>query len=97
MNSNIILIKDHKRPAKVDFLKSTNIFSEMEQLGVDPGPFLEIAAQDLNNQYGPDALSFALQIIEEFIDNGDNQSAEVWQRISCHLSQLQQFGTVIAH
>lgn len=97
MNTNVILIEDHRKPAKADLIKSTNIFSEMEQLGVDPAPFLEIAALDLNTQYGPDALSFSLQIIEEFIDSGDNQSVEIWQKISSHLSQLQQFGTVIAH
>ena len=97
MKSNVILIKDHKKPTKTDLTKNTNIFSEMEQLGIDPGPFLEVAAQDLSNQYGSDALSFSLQICQEFCDDGDNQSAEIWQKISCHLSQLQQFGTVIAH
>ena len=97
MNSNAILIKGHKKTAKTDLFKSTNIFSEMKQLGIDPGPFLEVAALDINNQYGTDALGFSLQIIEEFIDDGDTQSAEIWQKISCHLSQLQQFGTVIAH
>ncbi|MBT5072178.1 MAG: hypothetical protein HOJ34_09195 [Kordiimonadaceae bacterium] len=97
MNSNIILIKDHKKPAKTDLRKNTNIFSEMEKFGIDPGPFLEIAAQDLNNQYGTDALSFSLQISQEFIEDGDKQSAKIWQKISCHLSQLHQFGTVISH
>lgn len=97
MNSNVILIKDHKKQVRADLFKCTNIFSEMEQLGIDPGPFLEVAALDLNNQYGPDALGFSLQIIEDFSEDGDNQSAEIWQKISCHLSQLQQFGTVIAH
>ena len=75
----------------------TNLFVEMKNLGLDPIPLLEIAAHDLLNQYGNDAVTYSIQIERNFEDDGDLQSAEIWQRISHYLQSLNGSGELIAH
>ena len=59
MNSESIDITQHRLN---NASKKTNLFVEMKDLGIDPIPLLEIAAHDLLNQYGNDAVTFSMQI-----------------------------------
>ena len=77
--------------------KNTDLFIEMRDQGIDPIPLLEIAAHDLLNQYGNDAVRYSIQIEKDFTDEGDIQSAEIWQIISHYLQTLNGPGELIAH
>jgi|TARA_R110002096_G_scaffold436096_2_gene667499 hypothetical protein len=94
MNSESIDITQHRLN---NASKKTNLFVEMKDLGIDPIPLLEIAAHDLLNQYGNDAVTFSMQIERDFEDDGDFQSAEIWQKISHYLQNLNGPGELIAH
>lgn len=94
MNSEPIDITGH-RLSKAS--KKTNLFVEMKDIGIDPMPLLEIAAHDLLNQYGNDAVTYSMQIERDFEDDGDFQSAEIWQIISHYLQNLNGSGELIAH
>ncbi|MDG1707302.1 MAG: hypothetical protein P8H03_01000 [Emcibacteraceae bacterium] len=97
MHSNIII--NHSRPtaANSNFKESVGIFMEMEMHGIDPTPFLEIAARDLVNQYGKVALSYSARIAQDFQDEGDIDSAIIWSKISSHLSTMKDTGNLLAH
>ncbi|MBL4603608.1 MAG: hypothetical protein JKY84_12745 [Emcibacteraceae bacterium] len=97
MNSNPILIDSYSRRNKKPTAVTTNIFLEMELIGMDPNPLLEIAAHDLINQYGNDAVGYSIQIERDFIDEGDAESAEIWQKISNYLQSLNGTGQLVAH
>jgi len=94
MNSNLIQIAGFKSNKAS---KETSLFTEMEELGIDPAPLLEIAAHDLLNQYGNDAVSYSIQIERGFEDNGDTESAAIWQKISHYLQSLNGSGELVAH
>lgn len=74
-----------------------SIFSQMELLGINPDPFIEIAAHDLLNQYGIDTLSHSRKILNDFTARDDLQSAEIWQKIIKYLEELNGTGDLIAH
>lgn len=76
---------------------NTSLFSEMKALGIDPLPLLEIAAQDLLNQYGKNAFTYSIQIERNFKNDGDDQSAEIWQKISHYLQSMNGSGELITH
>lgn len=97
MQSNIILSKSLPKAANANLKETANIFLEMEQLGIDPAPFLEIAAHDLVNQYGSIALDYSLYIEQDFKEDGDTEAAEIWQKISCCLVELAEHGNMRAH
>lgn len=89
MQSNIVINRLKKNNAKSNFLDCAGLLMEMEMLGVDPAPFLEVAARDLINQFGRTALKYSIQIEQNFIETGDIDSAAIWSRISSQLSKLQ--------
>ena len=97
MQSNIIF--NHPRPnaTNSNLKESAGIFMEMEMHGIDPAPFLEIAARDLVNQYGKVALSYSARIAQDFQDEGDIDSAIIWSKISSHLSTMKDTGNLLAH
>lgn len=97
MQSNIILSKPHPKAANAKLKETANIFLEMEQLGIDPAPFLEIAAHDLVTQYGSIALDYSIYIEQDFKEDGDTEAAEIWQKISNYLSRLNVDGSLRAH
>ena len=97
MNINPILIENYREAKKPSPAPKTNIFLEMKSLGIDPEPFLEIAALDLLNQYGDNALNYSVQIENDFTEDGDIQSAEIWQKICLYLQNLNGPGELVAH
>ncbi len=77
--------------------KEHNMFAQMKLVGINPNPFIEIAAHDLLNQYGCDALMIAKNISFDFNNRGDFQAAEIWMKIEEYLSMLNGSGRLIAH
>lgn len=98
MKSEICLsIDDHtSRPSRVSE-PALDIFFQMELLGINPDPFIEIAAQDLINQYGNDALNHSWKIIQEFKRCGDHQSANIWIKITTFLGKINESGALVAN
>lgn len=86
-----------------DALPTTNpsqeqcIFDQMRHLGINPDPFIEIAAHDLLSQYGDKAQYFAKSISCDFYDRGDFPAAEIWKKIDVYLSSINGPGELIAH
>ncbi len=74
-----------------------HIFLEMIALGIDPDPFIEVAAHDLINQFGESALDYSLQIERRFRDEYEAQSALIWKKISSYLQQLNGDGGFLPH
>ncbi len=97
MKSNIYQIKEYKNSHEKNINIAENIFIEMENLGIDPKPFLEMAALDLYNQYGNDALHFADRIYQNFFDLGDVQSSRIWRKLINILMLIDQKTDLIAH
>lgn len=97
MNSQTILFDDYRAAREEKEDGKINIFLEMSALGIDPQPFLEIAAHDLINQYGDNALALSQKIGSDFLDGNDQQSAEIWQKISAYLESLNASGALVAH
>ncbi len=64
----------------------TIIITQMELMGISPVPFLKIAAQDLLNQYGCNALGYAHEIIKSSRTQGNQQAAQIWTNIAQHLN-----------
>lgn len=89
MHSNILITDPKPSSTNSKKLKSVNIFEEMETLGIDTTPFLEIAALDIIDQFGDAALYYSSAIEQKFIENDDLTSATIWAKISSHLSEIQ--------
>jgi len=97
MNSDQIVIAEYRSDTATKSASQTDLFIEMQNLGIDPNPLLEIAAHDLLNQYGADALSYSIQIERNFYEEGDRQSASIWQKIITYLECLNGPGELVAH
>ncbi|MBT5185804.1 MAG: hypothetical protein HOH19_05105 [Kordiimonadaceae bacterium] len=97
MNTNIILFENYKKPVTSELKENANIFIEMEQLGIDPDPFLEIAALDLFKQYGASSYDYSIKIQDVFLQNYDFGAAEIWQKIAAILLNLQQSSNAVTH
>lgn len=97
MQSNIIVNISKPNTDNPRFQESASILMEMEMMGIDPAPFLEVAARDLIKQFGVTSLNYSAQIEQNFIDNGDIDSATIWSRISSQLSELLNVEKNIAH
>lgn len=97
MNSEPLVIEDYRAAKKERAAGKENIFLEMHALGIDPQPFLEIAAHDLINQYGKNALNLSQKIEKDFMNEDDPQSAEIWSKISAYLESLNASGALVAH
>ena len=74
-----------------------DIFAEMKAVGINPDALLEIAAHDLINQYGDKALVYSQTIEQQYYENDDEQSLQIWQRISSYLQSLNGDGSLVAH
>ncbi len=84
---------DHHNDHTFDETKNNgniNILSEMNLLGIDYNPFLEIAAKDLSDKLGDLAYGYSISIRQSFIINQDLESAEIWAKISNILLLLNQ-------
>ncbi|MCC3862023.1 hypothetical protein [Pseudemcibacter aquimaris] len=97
MQSNIIIQQPLPKSANANLKESAGILLEMEMMGIDPTPFLEIAARDLANQYGAIALDYSLQIESDFKDEGNMEAAAIWNAITAQLNNLEKTGNLIAH
>lgn len=97
MNSEVIIFDDFRAARKEKDDGKINIFLEMSALGIDPQPFLEIAAHDLINQYGDNALELSQKIKNDFLTANDLESAEIWQKISAHLESINTSSALVAH
>jgi hypothetical protein len=97
MQSNIFISNTRSKAPHSDLKDGASIFMEMEMHGIDPAPFLEIAARDLSNQYGSTALAYSQRIEQDFQDEGDIDSAIIWSKISTRLSILKEAGNLLAH
>lgn len=89
MQSNILITNPISKSINFPISGSTNIFMEMEKMGIDVEPFLEIAALDIIKQFGDDALKYSSKIEKNFIATGDIDSALIWAKISEHLNEIQ--------
>jgi hypothetical protein len=69
----------------------------MEQLGVNPDPFIEIAALDLHKQYGASTYEYYVKIQDVFLENNDFEAAEIWQKISVVLLNLDNSSNALRH
>lgn len=97
MQSNIIINKPLPKAANTNLKESAGILLEMEMMGIDPTPFLEIAARDLANQYGSIALDYSLQIESDFKEEGNMEAAAIWNGITTQLNHLENTGNLVAH
>lgn len=97
MKTNIYPINNIEKQVANDMEISENIFFEMEKLGIDTQPFIELAATDLFNQYGMEALQFADQIYQDFFDLNDVQSSRIWRKIINVLMMINQKSNMMYH
>lgn len=88
MQSNILIAKSSSKKINSKNLESADIFVEMENMGIDSTPFIEIAAIDIKNQFGDAAFKYSNEIEQNFINSGDLSSALIWAKISAHLSEI---------
>lgn len=88
MQSNILITKSSSKNINSKNLESADIFIEMENMGIDSTPFIEIAAIDIKNQFGDAAFKYSNEIEQNFIDRGDLSSASIWAKISAHLCEI---------
>ena len=97
MQSDIIVKNTGNNSIESRGLENLTILQEMEQMGIDPDPFLEIAARDLINQFGQNALEYSIQIEQNFIEAENLQSAIIWGKISSFLSEWNDLDGLITH
>lgn len=97
MTTYAIEAKNYQNPFEHEKIQKNNIFTEMEAIGINPDTLLEIAAHDLINQYGDNALIYSKKIEQQYFENGDEQSLQIWQRITNYLQTLNGAGSLIAH
>lgn len=97
MNYNINLINNQPKINIQLTKEQVDIFFEMEQLGIDPAPFLAIAANDLFNQYGLKAKDYAAQAIQIFMLAEEAEATEIWQKIAQHIDILVNSGSARMH
>ena len=97
MQSNIMVNQQISDNTNSNFLECTNILTEMEKMGIDPTPFLEIAALDLINQFGEAAFEYSIQIEQNFIIAGDIEKAIIWGKLSSQLSEKNNSDIIATH
>lgn len=97
MNSDINLVNSSPEINTAFTKEQVNIFFEMKQLGIDPTPFLAIAANDLVNRYGFKAKDYASQAIQFFMQAEEVEATQIWQKISDHIDILVNSSSVRMH
>ncbi len=76
---------------------TTDLFMAMEAAGIDVDVMIEIAAHDLINQFGDDALLYSIQIEQDFTMKNNIEAMLIWKKISTYLHTLNGSGKLIAH
>jgi|GEM_PF-743790 hypothetical protein len=88
MQSNILITKSSSKNINSKNLGSADIFVEMENMGIDSTPFIEIAAIDIKNQFGDATFKYSNEIEQNFIDRGDLSSASIWAKFPLIYAKL---------
>ncbi len=97
MNSDINFDpENNSKTAKCGSL-DCDMFLQMDKMGINPDPFIEIAAHDLVIQFGNKALAYSYIIADDFRSREEYQSAKIWDKIISYLDILNGDGDLIAH
>ena len=58
-----------------------NLAKEMRDLGMDPQPLFEIAANDLFSRHGPKALNYAETLLKQMREQGNPDGIYLWKSL----------------
>ncbi len=63
----------------------SELVSEMKLLGLDPGPLLEIAANDILSRHGSKGQAYAKLMLDQVIAEDDLDGIYLWNALLSHI------------
>ncbi len=63
----------------------SELVSEMKLLGMDPAPFLEIAASDIISRHGSRGQAYAQLMLDQMIAEDDPDGIYLWNALLSHI------------
>ncbi|HEC00545.1 MAG TPA: hypothetical protein ENI91_02505 [Sphingomonadales bacterium] len=73
-----IMLQSTDSPPDKSFLE---LATEMKNLGMDPKPFFEIAAQDILTQHGHKAIPYVEEMLSQVYGQNNPDGLYLWQEL----------------
>lgn len=81
-NNENTYITNTSSHSELSFLE---LVQEMKIFGMDPKPFLVIAANDIFSRHGEQALAYARLVLEQMIKENNPDGIGLWEELYCIL------------
>lgn len=97
MNQQILKNTNETNTSSYAGLSILELIQEMELLGVDPKPLLEIAANDIFSLHGAKAITYAELMLDQMIEDDNPGGIFLWKELYCLLSGIFSTAEITIH